>query len=356
MPSIIGVGTSVPRFKVNQEHVRHFARRLFDKSDLNVERLLPVFDHTTIRERYFSREIDWFKTEHGFAEKNRIYQETGLELAQQATLAACRSIDFSPGEIDHVFFVSTTGIATPSLDAHLFNRLNFKQTILRSPLWGLGCGGGVAGIARAADWLKAHPEKTALVIALELCSLTFVKNDLSKSNFIATALFGDGCGAVIMAGDDHESIQRSRRRLSIEAAGAYTWRDSLDVMGWKVSDSGLQVVFSKSIPQIVMQSARPAVENVLGPKGLTTRDIRYFLSHPGGAKVIQAYQDALDLGEDQVRSMKKVLVGFGNMSSATVFFVLDHFFRFADCRPGDWVLSAALGPGFFSEMVLSRCM
>jgi alkylresorcinol/alkylpyrone synthase len=355
MPSIIGVGTSVPRFKVNQEHVRHFAQRLFDDSDLDIERLMPVFDHTTIRERYFSMDIDWFKEDHGFAEKNRIYQETGVDLAQQATLAACRSVDFSPAQIDHIFFVSSTGIATPSLDAHLFNRLRLKDGILRTPMWGLGCGGGTAGMARAADWLRAHPDKTAMVIALELCSLTFVKNDLSKSNFVASALFGDGCGAVIMVGDDHEGTKKSARRLSIEATSAVTWPDSLDVMGWQVADEGLKVVFSRSIPHIVKQSARPAVQSLLGQKGLEIADIRYFLSHPGGAKVIAAYQEALELKEEQIRSMKKVLNGFGNMSSATIFFVIDHFYRFAECRTGDWVLSTALGPGFFSEMVLSRC-
>jgi alkylresorcinol/alkylpyrone synthase len=355
MPSIIGVGTSVPRHKVPQEKVRNFARQLFDRSDLNVERLVSIFEHTTVRERYFAADIDWFKEEHGFAEKNRIYQEIGIELAQHAVLDACRAIDLPPGEIDHVFFISSTGIATPSLDAHLFNRLKFKESILRTPIWGLGCGGGVAGIARAADWLKAHPDKTALIIVLELCSLTFIKNDLSKSNFVATALFGDGCGAIIMAGDDHESLQRTPRRLSIEAAGSVTWPDSLDVMGWEVADEGLKVVFSKSIPQIVKQSARPAVHSLLKQKGLGTQDIRYFLSHPGGAKVIQAYQDALELNEEQVRSMKKVLAAFGNMSSATVVFVFEHFFRFSECRTGDWVLSTALGPGFFSEMVLFRC-
>ncbi|RJQ84519.1 MAG: type III polyketide synthase [Desulfobacteraceae bacterium] len=356
MPSILGVGTSVPRHRVKQEHARQFARQLFNKSDFNTEAMLSVFENTTVRERYVCMDLEWFAQDHGFGEKNAIYLEKGLELAQRATLAACGSADIAPREIDHVLFISTTGIATPSLDAHLFNRLHFKECILRTPIWGLGCGGGVAGIARAADWLKAYPDKTALVIALELCGLTFVRNDLSKSNFIGSALFGDGCGALVMAGDDHARTKSALARLAVEASGAVTWRNSLEVMGWDVADEGLRVIFSKSIPHIVEQSARPSIMSFLAQNGSRLEEIRHFLSHPGGAKVIQAYQQALDLGDDQVRSMKAVLAGFGNMSSATVLFVLDHFLRCCEARTGDRVLSTALGPGFSSEMILGRVL
>jgi alkylresorcinol/alkylpyrone synthase len=356
MPSILGVGTSVPRHKVNQENITHFARQLFDKSDLNVARLLPVFKNASVRERYFCMDAQWYHEDHGFAEKNEIYQEHGVALAREATLAACKATDVAPHEIDHIFFVSTTGIATPSLDAHLFNRLPFKESILRTPIWGLGCGGGVGGIVRACDWLKAYPQKIAMVITLELCGLTFIRNDLSKSNFIATALFGDGCRALIMEGDENESANPNAPRLFIEATGAVTWRDSLDVMGWDVADEGLKVIFSKNIPQIVKKAVRPVVLELLAKKGLGLGDIRHFLSHPGGAKVIDAYQEALELNDEQIQSMKTVLAGYGNMSSATLLFVLDHFLRFGDYRIGDRVLSTALGPGFFSEMVLLRCL
>ncbi len=356
MPSILGVGTSVPRHKIDQERAQQFVRRLFDKSDLQVDRLLSVFANTTVRERYFCMDAEWFSKTHGFAEKNRLYLESGRELAQQAALKACQAADVAPAEIDHVFFISTTGIATPSLDAHLLNRLSFKSSIVRTPIWGLGCAGGVAGIARAADWLRAYPDKTALVIALELCGLTFIRNDLSKSNFVATALFGDGCGALIMAGDQNPKSGRAAPRLAIEDSAAATWRDSLDVMGWDVADEGLRVVFSKSIPRIVNESAGPLVTDFLAANGLELSDLGYFLSHPGGAKVIEAYQRALGLGEAQIASMKAVLADYGNMSSATVMFVLSHFLHSGAGRPGDWVLSAALGPGFSSEIVLARCV
>jgi alkylresorcinol/alkylpyrone synthase len=356
MPSIVAVGTAVPPHKFDQDDVRRLAGQLFRAASFDVAQMQAVFANTTIRERYFCVDQNWFEADHGFAEKNQTYLEKGVELAERAASDVCRTAGIPTHAVDHIFFVSSTGIATPSLDAHLFNCLRFKESILRTPIWGLGCGGGIAGIARASDWLRAYPEKTALVVCLELCGLTFIRNDLSKSNFIAASLFGDGCGALMMAGDRHVASQDPACGLSIEGTGSVTWEDSLDVMGWEIADAGLKVVFSKSIPDIVQQSARPAVMEFLEQHGLSLSDIRYFLAHPGGAKVIEAYKQALNLEERQLKSMREVLAGFGNMSSATVLFVIDHFLRSSDYRKGDRVLSTALGPGFFSEMVLARCL
>jgi alkylresorcinol/alkylpyrone synthase len=355
MSAIIGVGTSVPPHTMTQGQVRHFAARMFDRSALDINRLLPIFENTTIRKRHFCSQLDWFETRSGYASRNRLFVENGLELARQAIVKVCQRTDTALQDIDHLFFITTTGISTPSLDAHLFNTLRFKPTLLRTPIWGLGCGGGVAGMARAGDWLKAYPRKTVLVVALELCSLTFVRNDLSKSNFVATALFGDGCGALLMVGDDHPRAG-SRPALRIEAAESITWPDSLAVMGWNVTDEGLKVVFSKNIPRIVSHLAQPAIAAFIAANGLRPADVRHFLSHPGGARVIEAYCAALDLEESQVRSMRHVLADYGNMSSATVFFVLEHFFDSKAYKSGDWALATALGPGFFSEMLLARCL
>jgi len=328
---------------------------MFDASGLDVDRLLPIFENTTIGKRHFCMDPGWYETPHSFDLKNRCFQENGIALAREAVHKVCARTDIPPHAIDHVFFITSTGIATPSLDAHLFNELEFKPTVLRTPIWGLGCGGGVAGMARASDWLKAYPRKTALVVALELCSLTFIRNDLSKSNFVATALFGDGCGALLMVGDDHPQAAASGPALRIQATDSITWRDSLSVMGWELTDAGLQVVFSKNIPQIVLRLAQPAIEGFIERNDLSREDIRHFLSHPGGAKVIEAYCKALDLQEHHVLSMRKVLTDYGNMSSATVYFVIAHFLDSTLYRSGDWVLTTALGPGFFSEMLLARC-
>jgi alkylresorcinol/alkylpyrone synthase len=211
----------------------------------------------------------------------------------------------------------------------------------------------VAGIIRAADWLRAYPGRLALVVSLELCGLTFIRGDLSKSNFVATSLFADGCGAVLMAGDMRKEL--TPKRISIEATAAVTWADTLDIMGWEVVEKGLKVVFSRSIPAVVSGAARTAILDFLHRNGVEPGDIAHFLSHPGGARVIEAYRDALGFDETKLESMRAVLRNYGNMSSATVCFVLKHFFDSGRFRAGDRILSTALGPGFSSEVFLGRC-
>ncbi len=353
MPRIIGVGTAAPPHSIEQSQARQFAGSLFCEASFDVDRLLPVFENANILNRRFCMSPDWFQHSHGLAEKNRAYVELGVELSVRATQDLLRKTEVRADQIGHIFFVSTTGVATPSLDAHLFNRLKLRPSILRTPIWGLGCAGGVAGAIRASDWLKAYPEELALVVALELCGLTFIRNDLSKSNFVATSLFSDGCGAILMAGD--KNVASTADTLSIVASAAVTWEDTLNVMGWDVVEEGFRVVFSKSIPSLVQRAARPAILEFLDKCGFSVKDIRFFLSHPGGAKVIEAYQKALDLERGQIESMIDVLRNHGNMSSATFFFVLRHFLDSKPYRNGDMVFSTALGPGFSSEMMLLRC-
>lgn len=352
MPRIISIGTAVPPYKITQTEASQVVENLFDHSDLDVSRLLPIFNNTEINERYISAPIEWYKQDHDFATKNRLYTKTVLALCCKAVKKACQTAGIEPKEIDHVFFVSTTGISTPSIDAHLLNLLSFKTDIRRTPIWGLGCAGGVAGLSRAHDWLKAYKGKTALVIAVELCSLTFIRNDLSKNNFVATALFGDGCAAAVLVGDKHEA--QISRALQIRDNAAITWRDSLGVMGWELDKPGFKVIFSQSIPTIVSNSSLQTITNFLEKNQMNIGNIDYFLSHPGGAKVIQAYKKTLQLEEPQIESMRVVLRKYGNMSSTTVFFVLKHFLDSSRYRGNSTLLSAALGPGFSSEMLLMR--
>lgn len=353
MPFILDVGTAVPDHTVPQDRAKEFAGRIFRTASFETDRLLPVFQNTQIRQRHFCVEEEWFDEDLSFSEKNLVYVRSGVELAERAVRDVLLRTGVPPEEIGHLFFVSSTGIATPSIDAHLFNRIGLSPSVLRTPIWGLGCAGGVAGIVRAADWLRAYPEKTALVVALELCGLTFIRGDLSKSNFVATSLFADGCGAVLMAGDGRRST--SARRISIDTAAAVTWTDTLDIMGWEVVEKGLKVVFSRSIPAVVTASARPTILKFLHERGLAPSDIAHFLSHPGGNRVIEAYKEALALDENCLESMRKVLRDYGNMSSATVCFVLKHFLDSGRFRAGDRVLSTALGPGFSSEIFLGTC-
>jgi len=353
MPYIVDVGTAVPDYKVSQDHVRQFVGRIFRKASFQLERLLPIFQNTRILERHFCFGEDWFETEKTFPEKNQVYLQHGVKLAEQAIREALSRTNVSASRIGHIFFISSTGISTPTIDAHLFNRVGLNPSVLRTPIWGLGCAGGVAGIIRAADWLRAYPDATALVVALELCGLTFIRGDLSKSNFVASSLFADGCGAVVMAGD---SLRGDfTRTISVQAASSVIWPDTLDIMGWKIVEKGLKVIFSRSIPAVVSSAARPAILNFLRRQGLEPSDIAHLLAHPGGWKVIEAYRDALGIEEDKLECMQEVLEKFGNMSSATVCFVLKRFLDSNRFRPGDFILSTALGPGFCSEAFLGRC-
>ncbi|RMD95912.1 MAG: type III polyketide synthase [Calditrichaeota bacterium] len=354
MPRIVSIQCTVPEYRVDQQTALSFASRIFSDANLNLTRLLPIFQHTRIETRYFCVPPEWFDAVHPFSEKNRIYRQNAIKLSEAAIRQIFESTGVQPQQVGHIFFVSTTGLATPSIDAHLFNLLKLRPSIRRTPIWGLGCAGGIAGINRAMDWLKAYPEEMALVIAVELCGLTFIRNDLSKSNFVATSLFADGCGAALLAGD--RCGIRAERSLEIQCNTSTTWEDSLSVMGWNIGDDGFKVLFSKSIPQIVSQSALPSILGFLQENGLTLETIDYFLSHPGGAKVIDAYQQSLGLREEQIRSMKEVLRNYGNMSSATVYFVLQDFLNSPDYRPGARILSTALGPGFSSEMFLAQCL
>nr|WP_124726625.1 3-oxoacyl-[acyl-carrier-protein] synthase III C-terminal domain-containing protein [Staphylospora marina] len=352
MPTVISVGTAVPPHPVRQEEAKEFARGVFGSSHAEIDRLLTVFDHAAIETRYFSRPREWFEEPHSFAERNRIYAEVAGELAESAIRSCLEGTGVKPSDIDQLIFVSSTGIATPGIDAHLFNRLNMKPTLKRTPVWGLGCAGGAAGLARAWEGARAFPESLVLLVAVECCGLTFRPEDTSRSNLVATSLFADGASAVLVAGDRSKFAGRIEGPVIVDAMSV-TWPDSLSVMGWEVEEDGLKVVFSKEIPQLVRQRLRPEVDRFLARRGLQVRDVDTFVAHPGGRKVLESYRDALDIPAAKLQTSADILRQYGNMSSATVLFVLERELEKSH-RYGSWGLLTSLGPGFSLEMVLLR--
>jgi alkylresorcinol/alkylpyrone synthase len=344
---IRSVATAVPRHRVGQQVAQQFCRSLFHATFPDIDRLLPVFSNALVENRYLSVPVEWFETDHSFAERNVHYIETALELGEEAISSCMRNADLTPKDIDHLIFVSTTGLATPSIDAHLINILKLRPNVRRTPIWGLGCAGGVAGLSRAHEYTVAFPHERALVLALELCSLTFQRNDLSKSNLVATSLFGDGAAAVLVSGA--ETGDAGRRIL---ASRSTLWYESLDVMGWDINDRGLKVLFSRDIPSIVRSLALPALLEFLSSQGLALHDLMHIIAHPGGAKVIEAYEQALGLPEGKMDRARAVLRKYGNMSSPTVLFVLEDYVRAQAIRPDEYGLITALGPGFSAEMML----
>jgi alkylresorcinol/alkylpyrone synthase len=344
MSRIAGVTTAVPDHVLEQHEAKERVLKMFGAV---AERLLPVFDNAQIDTRHLAREIEWFEAQHDFTETNDLYIEEALDLAEQVVTKLAQKCNLATTDFDAIFFVSTTGLSTPSIDARLFNRITLNPHIKRIPIWGLGCAAGVGGIARAFDYVKAYPAHKALVISVELCSLAFQLSDRSKSNIIASALFADGAAACLVVGDEVEmegpNILRSLSTI---------YPDTLDVMGWRITSNGFGIVLSRDIPSIVSTLVANNVCELLDEVKLPLTAIKHFVAHPGGAKVLEAYEKSLNLADGALKNSLDVLREYGNMSSATVFFILERFLEQVPTSSGEYGIISALGPGFSSELVL----
>lgn len=352
MSKVIAVSTEDASTKVTQAEVREFIHKIFSQRRDDLDRLISIFEHSTITSRHFTEEKDWYGREHDFAERNELYVQSAVKMSAACSEKCLNIAGLKPRDIHHIIFVSSTGLSTPSIDARLFNILKFDSHIRRTPIWGLGCAGGAAGLSRALEYTTAMPGHAVLLIAIELCGLTFQKDDYSKSNLIGTSLFSDGSAAAIVVGDEHPFSKLKGINLLNSLSTIYD--DSLDVMGWEVKDSGLKVIFSKDIPTIVHNCVKQSIEELAAKNGIELSDIKYFVTHPGGLKVINAYERALGLPEDALRFSRKVLREHGNMSSPSVLYVLKEFLHNREYGPDEYGIISALGPGFSSELILFR--
>ncbi len=355
MPKIISTATADASFKLPQSDIKNFIYNLFSDADIDIDRLINVFDNSEISNRHISVPTKWLSKEHSFKERNVIFKVTAEKLAKEAIEKCLNSTGISPSQINNIIYVTSTGVMTPTLDAVLFNELGFSKHIKRTPLWGLGCAGGAAGISRAMDYTKAFPKETSLLIAVELCSLTFQKDDLSKSNIIAASLFSDGCACVLIAGDENELAVNSPNSPELIGSLSTIYNNSLDIMGWEIVESGFSVIFSRDIPNIVKEYVKPNIMELLALYNLNIDDIKHYVTHPGGLKVINAYEESLGLINGKLDVSRKILKEHGNMSSPSVIYVLDEFMKnINDVKAGEYGLIASLGPGFSSELVLFK--
>ena len=335
-PALLAVATAVPAHRLPQGEMRAFADRLFPRRPREkLEPLLPAFEAAGVETRWIAVPMEWLAEPHGWPERTRLYRRHAVALLKEAAGKALAGAGLAPQEIDALAVVSTTGIAVPSLDALLMEELPFRRDVVRLPLFGYGCAGGVLGLARAADLARALPGRRVLFLAVELCSLTYRVQDPTKSNVSAAALFGDGAAGAVL-GPGEGSLPR------IAAGGERTWEGSLAIMGWRVERDGLGVLFSRHIPRFVERELAPALRAFLAERGLAVADIDAFALHPGGAKVLAAYQEALGLEAEALAPARAVLRDYGNMSSVTVLFVLERLWR----RPFRRCLMLAPGPGF----------
>ena len=331
-PRLLGLATTVPPHILRQTRVRAEAGRFFGSES---ERLLPVFENSGIETRHGAVPLDWYLEPRGWIDRNDAYLEAALPLIEAAALAALAEADLAPEDIDTIVTVSTTGIATPSLDALLIERLPFRRHTQRMPVFGLGCAGGVLGLSRAAALARAEPGSKVLLLVVELCTLSFRKNDRSKSNIVATALFGDGAAAAV--------ISSRGEGPAFGPAGEHCWPGSLGIMGWDVAEDGLKAIFSRDIPALVRSEMRNVADAFFARHDLDFAEFDAVTCHPGGTKVVAALEEVFEQPAGSMVEARQVLRDFGNMSAPTVLFVLKAMLE-ADARRR--LLLTAMGPGF----------
>jgi alkylresorcinol/alkylpyrone synthase len=312
-----------------------------------IERLLAIVDNAEVEFRHFCFPPEYYLSPRNFEQRNRDFLEQAILLSDNAIAAALQGDSLE--SVDHVIYVTTTGVITPSLEAHLYNRLGLRPDVRRTPIFGIGCAGGVNALAHARDFALAYPCSRTLILAVELCGQTFQKGDFSAKNLVAVSLFGDGVSAVVVDGKQGETE-------GPQILGTYSEliRDSLDVMGWDVTSNGLELILSPTVDDYVHDCLPEIAGRFLKQQELELADIDYFIFHPGGPKILRAYQEAFQLGDDQLRFSRHILRCYGNISSASVLFVLKDVLDHGHPPPGAIGLLAAMGPGFAAELALVR--
>ena len=334
--SLLSLATAVPTHVIAQDEAKSAARRAFGGSKALFDRLASVFDNAGIARRNIVAPHDWYEQPHGWHERNALYLEAAEQLFEQAATAAIARAGLDPHQIDGVVTVSTTGIATPSLEARAGPRIGLRGDVRRVPVFGLGCAGGVSGLATAARLASAEPGSNWLMVAVETCSISIRLDSSDPAAIVATALFGDGAAAAVVTAGSHSLAH-------IVGSAEKLWPDTQRIMGWDVEDPGLAVVFDRAIPPFIEANLAPAVDEMLDRVDLVRTDIDRFCCHPGGVKVIDAIETALELPQGELNLEREVLHDHGNMSAPTALFVLE---RLIERGLPKRVMMTAFGPGF----------
>lgn len=346
---IAAVRTALPPNYYDQETLLEALLRYWGDRRVNAQRVRQIHRNVLVGGRHLALPIPEYYGLKSWGEHNDAWIRVATDLAERASRDALDDAGFEPADVGAIFFVSVTGVAAPSIDARLMNRIPFPRTVKRLPVFGLGCVAGAAGIARAADYVRAFPDEVALLVSVELCSLTIQKEDLSVANLIASGLFGDGAAVAVVAGE-----RRAGPGPRIVATRSVFYPDTEEAMGWRVTDRGFSVVLSPEVPEIARTRLRADVDPFLAEHGLRREDIAAWIAHPGGPKVIDAVAEALEIPAADAEIARRSLREVGNLSSASVLFVLRDVMSNGCPAPGCHGLLLAMGPGFCSELVLLR--
>jgi len=336
MARIASTAVALPEHRISQREAREACERHF-AGQPRLKALMEIFDRAGVQDRYLSFPVPYYFKNHSFSRRNADYVDMALKLGGRAIRDALAKARCRPEEIDHFYFTTTTGLATPSVDALLAAELGLRPDCQRNPLFGIGCAGGAALLGRAAQTLQGR----ALLLSVELCGQTFRSTDVSPVNLVGTALFGDGAAAVV--------LDQGGTGPRIAAWGSELFEGTRDAMGWQFADDGFQLLLSQSVPSIIVERVAPAVVRFLADRGLRKEEIRHWVLHPGGSKVLDAYDAALGV---DLRWTRESLRRVGNLSSAAVLFILHDLLESGLARPGDKGIVAAVGPGFAMEAAL----
>jgi alkylresorcinol/alkylpyrone synthase len=338
---LVSIATAVPPFVIEQRDAAAAAHRGFAGRYGDFERVARVFKTSGIRQRYAVRPIEWYFEPLGWPERTKAYLDGACDLFVNAATKALNAAGIGAADVDTVVTISSTGIATPSLEARAAGRIGFRADVERVPVFGLGCAGGVSGLSIASRLAQSRPGSVVLLVAVEICTLAFRLDELTKANIVATALFGDGAAACVLRADEAGIA-------AVEMTGQHTWPDTLDIMGWNVDPQGFGVIFDRAIPPFAEEHIAPAITGILGRAGLGLADVDRFACHPGGSKVITALERALSLEQGVLDHERTVLADYGNMSAPTALFVLE---RLIQSGLPSRTLLTAMGPGFTASCV-----
>ncbi len=347
---ILAAATALPNHFADQETLVAEFRSLWGEKHFNLERMEQLFRAVRVGGRYLSLPLAEYRALETFSARNNAWTRVATELSEVVLRKALDRAGLLPDQLDHIFFTTVTGIATPSVESRLIDRLGLRLDLKRTPLFGLGCVAGAAGIARASDYLRGFPGQHAALIAVELCSLTLQREDLSVANIIASGLFGDGAACVVLG----PRAPTSAPAPEVLATRSVFYPATERVMGWDIVNTGFKIVLSSQVPDLVRARIRDDVDSFLAAQGLKRSDIRHWVCHPGGPKVLEAFEVALEIPRAAVQRTWDSLQQLGNLSSASVLFVLRDLLESGEAKPGDFGLLLAMGPGFCSELVLLR--
>lgn len=355
---IASVGTAFPEHRYPQAVITQALKSRAQDKLASPDVMDRLHSNCGVDYRHIMYPLESLGTITSFGPANDLWIKGALDLGERAICDALRQVGLAPSDISAIFFTSVTGIACPSIDARLVNLMGFPKTVKRTPIFGLGCVAGAAGIARATDYLRAFPDQYAILLSVELCSLTWQEDDYSMANMVATGLFGDGSAAVVLAGDD---TPHGRKPTSVEepcprvvATRSTFYPHTEHLMGWKIDHSGFNIVLSADVPELVRSEMRRTVEEFLEEQNLSLTHICSYIFHSGGPKVLQAMESALNLPPHALSASYNSLRQRGNLSSASVLTVMQDYMRNRPGSPGCYSMMGAMGPAFCSELLLLK--